>query len=504
MVKRKKGKPEKKKFGPPVVAVLGHVDHGKTSLLDKIRKTDVVSLEEGGVTQKIGAWRVKLEKGDNWITFIDTPGHEAFSKMRARGGKVADMAVLVIAADDSVKPQTVESIKHIIKAKIPFLVAINKIDLAAAKPEKVKKDLVKHDVLVEGMGGDIVCVEVSAKTGQGIKELLEMILLLAQMKDLKYEPEGEFEGVVIESGVDKKRGVMAAVLVKRGTLKIGDEVEVERVKGKIRAMFSEVGKQEKMVGPAVAVEVLGFARVPQIGGVVKKTERIKGKKKKDDEVKKIGGEEKKEEDLMVELMIEKKKKLNLIVKADTAGSLEAVIEGLPEKTEVVFGGVGEISEKDIYLAKTSGAVIVGFRVGVNNSAKRLARVEQVTVKTYGIIYKLFEEMEEVIKILEQPEKMEEILGKAEILADFSNPTHRIAGCKIIEGKIAKSDKIRILRKDKEIGKTGVGSLRKVKESVDRVNKGDEFGIVFSSKVDFQVGDMVISYREKRRKDRIKT
>lgn len=503
MSKKSKKKREKGRIRPPVVAVLGHVDHGKTTLLDKIRKTNVVSTEEGGITQEIGAWRVELGDKKRSITFIDTPGHEAFSKMRERGGRVADMAVLVVAADDGVMPQTVESIKHIKKAGIPFVVAISKMDLEKANADRVRKGFSKHNVLVEEMGGDVVCVEVSAKTGKGIEELLEMIFLVAEMEGLKYEPEKKLEGVVIESEMDKKRGILASVLIKKGVLKQGEEIVVEGKEARVRAMFNDRGERVEEAGPSIPVMILGFKKIPQVGAVVRKKgeeDKLETGERRLEERKERG--EFSEEDLLEKLMEKKEKKFKLIVKTDTAGSLEAVIEGLPDKCEVIFKGAGEVVEKDVNLAKASKAIIVGFKVGVNKNAGELARTEGVLIKTYGIIYKLLEEIEEVVRVLEKPVEKEEILGKAEIKADFSNPAHRIAGCKVIEGKIAKTDKIKILRGKKEIGKTNIGSIRKVKEDVDRVDKNDECGIVFDPEVDFRVGDMVVSYRELRKKEKI--
>jgi len=491
MAKKKKKVGEKMEFRPPVVAVLGHVDHGKTSLLDKIRQTDVAGSEHGGITQKTGASKVNVDdKG--WITFIDTPGHEAFSAMRARGGRVADIVVLVIAANDSVKPQTVESIEHIKKAGIPFIVAINKMDLEGANVDKVKKDLAKHDVLVEGMGGEVVVVEVSAKTGKGVKELLEMILLIAQMEKKKYDPEGELEGVVIESSSDKFKGVVATILVKRGSLRVGDDVEVEGVEGRIKAMVDEKGEREKRVGPAIAVEVLGFSEVPEIGGLVQRKGE-KGKRRSFLEVEKV--EVEKEGDMGVsDFFKTEEKKLKMILKAESVGCLEAVKGGLGERIEVISEGVGEITEKDIAMAKTSGGIVVGFNVKVAKNAEKMAKAEEVVVQTYKIIYKLFEEMEEVVGLLDMPDKVEEELGRAKIVAVFESESKNIAGCKVEEGKVAISDKIKIMRKDEEVARTGLESIRKVKDRTDRVDKGDECGIIFKEDVDFQIGDVVVSYK----------
>ncbi len=338
-----------------MVAVLGHVDHGKTTLLDKIRQTNVVAKEFGGITQHIGAYQIKAK--DKTITFIDTPGHAAFSEMRSRGAKVADLAILVVATDEGVKPQTLESLKYIKNAKIPYLVAINKTDLPHTDVKETEKDLAKNKILVESQGGKIVSVPVSAKTGKGINDLLEMILLLAEMEEIKGDEKAKLEAVVIESRLDKNRGPLATILIRNGNLKTGDQVEADGAFAKIKAMFDESGKSVKKAGPSKPVEILGFKSVPPIGSSIKQTEEM------------VLPEEKPRPELTKKEEIEKNK-LRLIIKTDVNGTLEAISAGLPRETEVIDSAVGEVNESDILLADTTGAEIIAFNVKTPAKVKK--------------------------------------------------------------------------------------------------------------------------------------
>ncbi len=461
---------------PPIVAVLGHVDHGKTTLLDFIRKTRVALREAGGITQKIGAYQVEVDSKK--ITFIDTPGHQAFSKMRSRGANVADLVVLVVAADDGVMPQTLESLEHIKTAKVPFLVAINKIDIAGTDIEKIKKQLADNEIKVEGHGGDIVCVPVSAKTGQGVKDLLEMILLLAEMEEIKGSSQAPLEAVVIESKMEKG-GPVGTMIVKNGTLGIGEQILVENVPTKVRGILDENGKNQTLAQPGQPVEVIGFSAVPPIGAKVTKAEGATAKGIPVQKTEKI------------EIPDEAKDKLKIILRADSKGSLEAVKESLPESVFVVFSGVGNILESDILLAQTIKAQVFGFNVKASSEVEKLGETEKVRVKTYKIIYELLEELEK--ESLGEISEEKETLGKAVILKEFEIGGSRIAGCRVLEGRINQADRIILQRGEREIGKTKISSMKHQKTEISESRQGEEFGAIFSPLLDFKVGDMLISF-----------
>lgn len=465
---------------PPVVAVLGHVDHGKTTLLDKIRKTNVVAKEFGGITQHIGAYQIKAKK--KVITFIDTPGHEAFSEMRSRGAKVADLAVLVIAADEGVKPQTLESLKYIEQAKIPYLVAINKIDKPNIDLDQVKKEIAKNDILTEGYGGKIVSVATSAKTGKGINELLEMILLMAEMEEIKGDAKAKLKAVVIESKLDKCRGPLATVLVRNGSLEVGDQIEANGAFAKIKAMFDENGERVKFVGPSEPVEVLGFKTVPPIGSLVKRTEKII-----------IPSSEQPRPELAKKK--EAEDRLRLIVKADVNGTLEAILAVLSKEVEIIDSGVGEVNESDVLLAETTDAEIIAFNVKTPAKVKKLATTEKVTISDYQVIYKLFEEIEEKVKKSMEPFAGEEILGRAEILKEFEIDKKRVAGCRVTEGEIKKRGKLHLQRGEELVGDCRIKSMKTGKEKIESAKAGEEFGVLLSPSLDFEIGDMLLFYRK---------
>jgi translation initiation factor IF-2 len=462
---------------PPVVTIMGHVDHGKTSLLDFIRKTKLTAKEPGEITQAIGAYQIEVN--NEKITFIDTPGHAAFTKMRSRGAGVADIVILVVAANDGVMPQTKESIEIIQNAGVPYLVAINKIDLPEASIDKVKAQLAENNVLVEDYGGNIVSVPVSAKTGQGVDQLLEMILLTAEINELKADPDGDFEAVVIESKLDKFCGPTASLIVKNGTLKKGDQINAEGVAAKVRMLKDEWGKAKEAVSPGDPILVLGFESLPSVGAVVHKSgEQVPSLT---EEAKK-GLPQKTEEG-----------KLKIILKADVSGSLEAILGCLPSEVQVMDSGVGEITEADVLFAKTLGAEIYGFNLAVSGSVKKLAETEKVKIKNYNIIYDLLKDLEErILKILE-PTIDRKVLGKAEIVAVFEIKGERIAGARVLEGKINKNVPVCIQRGEKILAEARITSLKQQKQDVNEVTLGTEFGVVLSGKVDFKEGDVIISY-----------
>ncbi|QQG43684.1 MAG: translation initiation factor IF-2 [Candidatus Daviesbacteria bacterium] len=482
---------------PPIVTILGHVDHGKTTLLDYIRKSSVAAKEHGGITQHIGAYQV--EHDGKLITFIDTPGHAAFEKMRSRGAKVADIAVLVIAADDGVMPQTTEAIKHIKEAKIPLIVAVTKIDLPGVdlkvQLERIKKQLSDQEILIEEYGGDTPFIPVSAKTGEGIDKLLEMIEVVAELNEIKGDPNFPATGVVIESSLDKFRGAVATILVRTGTLKKGEQILVGGVKGKIRGMFDYSGKLVESAGPSTPVEVLGMEAVPAVGAVL--GEEISKQARLDGHPELGSGSQ----SLVDKLRQGDVKILKIIIKADKQGSLEAIEDALEKfnqeiaVVDIVSGGMGDISESDIKLAFSVRAIVVGFNVKVAPAAEKLAEVEQVLVRVYNVIYELIEEIEDVVEGMLKVGQLEEVLGRAEIIAEFPfGKAEKIAGCRMLEGAIAKGHKLRVMRDSQILAEVKIKSLKKVKEEVNRVEKGSDCGIIFDPKVDFHIGDFVESFR----------
>ncbi|MBI2338623.1 GTP-binding protein [Candidatus Daviesbacteria bacterium] len=501
---------------PPIVTILGHVDHGKTTLLDFIRKSSVAAKEHGGITQHIGAYQVEIPKEsksreseanrgilrlpsvaqddfteNRKITFIDTPGHAAFEKMRSRGANVADIAILVVAIDDGVMPQTIEAIKHIQGAKVPMIVAVNKIDLPGIDKnislQKLKKQLSDQNISLEEYGGDVPIVPLSAKTGEGVDKLLEMILLVAEMHEIKGDPSQSPTGVVIESNIDKFKGPIATILIKNGTLKKNDQIMIGGIKGKIRGMFDSSGKSLDAAGPSTPVEVLGLESVPQVGAVLGELAEVK-------EAEAI-------QSLVDKLKQGEAKTLKVVIKADKQGSLEAIEQSLGKMNEerkvidFIYTGTGDIGEENIKLASTVGAIVIGFNVKVASTAQKHADTEHVLIRTYNIIYELLEDVEEVVQTLLEVGQLEEVLGKANIIAEFPHgKNEKIAGCRMIEGIIAKGQKIRIMRDGASIGEVKLKSLKKVKDEVNKVEKGNDCGMLFDPIVDFQIGDVVESFR----------
>jgi translation initiation factor IF-2 len=494
---------------PPVVTVMGHVDHGKTSLLDTIRKTHVAAGEAGGITQHIGAYQVEIN--NKKITFLDTPGHEAFTAMRARGAKVTDIAVIVVAADDGVMPQTLEAIDHARAAKVPIIVALNKMDKAGANPDHVKSQLADAGVVIEEYGGDVVCVPVSARKNTGIDDLLEMILLVADVQDLKANPHSPAQGTIIESRMDKNRGASATVLVEQGTLKTGDIVVVGSNAGKVRAMFDDKGKQLKKAVPSTPVEILGLPEVPKAGDRLeeasdeKTAKTIATQRLQQQKVESLAGARAFSLDsLSSEIQAGKAKELNLLIKADVQGSLEAIkptLERLGEETvkvRILHDGVGNISETDVHLASASKAVIIGFNVRIDAAAQRLAQNEGVDIRSYDVIYKLSDDIEAALKGMLEPTYREQVDGHAEVLQLFKvGKTMVIGGCRVTDGKLTRSSQARLLRGGKAIFTGAISSLRRGKDDVREVATGFECGISLEDFNQLEVGDVIEAFSKVR-------
>lgn len=476
---------------PPIVTILGHVDHGKTTLLDYVRKSRIAAKEHGGITQKIGAYEIKTGiKGykNDKITFIDTPGHETFSKLRARGANVADIALLIIDAKDSLMPQTIESISHIQAAKIPFIVVLNKMDLPDVNPDKVKNDLLKHQVMVEGKGGTTPVASISAKTGQGVEELLEMILLITEGLNQTYDKKAPVTGYIIETK-KSKLGLSVSAIVKDGCLKLGDVIYVDSHKAKIRSMINDLGQSVKEVYPSTPVEIFGFETMPEVGSLI--SSQIKTKT-----ITAPAVMIPKTLDMNAVLNpVEKKKKLSLVIKTDSYGSLEAIENSLINNNnlEIILKAVGDIHKSDVFLAKTTGSVVVGFNIKIDPEIKDLAKQEKVIIKSYSIIYELLEELNEVADLLKEKEEKEKNLkGEAKILATFIIENERVFGVKITKGKINLNDELEVYRNNNLFGKTKLVSLKVRAKRVNEVKKDQEAGMVLSPQLDIRVGDVVKS------------
>ncbi len=474
----------------PVVTILGHVDHGKTSLLDYIRNSRIAAKEHGGITQRIGAYEITTDfKGyrTNKITFIDTPGHEAFSQLRARGANVADIALLLIDAKDSIMPQTGESIAHIKNAKIPFIVVLNKMDLPEANPEKVKNDLLQYEIQVEGKGGNISVVPVSAKTGKGIHELLEVILLHAADLHLEYNPKNKPLAYIIETKKDK-RGVVVSAVIKDGHLSVGNEIFVNEKKTKIRSLINDLGKSIQTVAPSTPFEILGFDDLPEVGTAIQMESSIKIIETVNRDAKIL--------DIQSLLHPEiEEKKLSLIIKADAQSSLEAINTALLKQNnvDVILKAVGDINKSDVFLAKSTNAIIIGFSSNVAKEVQDLAKQEKVIIKTYTIIYELLDELIEVAELMQEKEEQEKNLkGEAKVLANFFIEGERIFGVSMTKGKINLADNVEIHRNNKPIGKTKVVSLRIRAKATQEVKKGQEAGMIFGPPLDIRIGDVVKS------------
>lgn len=490
---------------PPIVTVMGHVDHGKTSLLDSIRKANVTAQEAGGITQHIGAYTVNLN-GEK-LTFLDTPGHEAFTAMRARGAQVTDVVILVVAADDGIMPQTKEAISHCKAAEVPMIVAINKIDRPGANIDRVKQELTEYELVAEDWGGDTICVPVSAKTGENIEQLLEMVLLTAEMAELKADPKRKAKGTVIEAKLDKGRGAVATLLIQNGTLHVGDSILVGSTYGRIRAMFDDKGKSIKNAGPSIPVEILGLSEVPSAGdrfAVVKdeKTARnmaeIRKQKLKDESF--HSANRVSLEDLYSQIQEGTVKELGIIVKADVQGSVQAIKQSLEKlstddvKVRVIHGGVGAITETDVTLATASNALLIGFNVRPDSNASSIADKEGVDIKTYRIIYDAIEDVKSAMIGMLDPEYKEVINGKAEVRMVYKiSSVGTIAGCYVLDGKIIRNSEVRVIRDGIVIFESTLASLKRFKDDAKDVNAGYECGLSVERFNDLKEGDIIESF-----------
>ena len=490
---------------PPVVTVMGHVDHGKTSLLDAIRKTNVTSSEAGGITQHIGASEVMVN-GEK-VVFLDTPGHEAFTSMRARGAQVTDMAILVVAADDGIMPQTKEAINHCKAADVPMIVAINKIDRPGANVDRVKQELTEHGLVSEDWGGDTICVPVSAKTGENLESLLEMVLLTAEMQELQADPNRKAKGTVIEAKLDKGRGAVASLLIQNGTLNVGDSILVGSTYGRIRAMFDDRGKKIKSAGPSIPVEILGLSEVPAAGDrfIVCKDEKT-ARNMADLRKQKIKADSHQAsnrvslEDLYSQIQEGKVKELAIVVKADVQGSVEAIRQSLEKlstddvKVRVIHGAVGAITETDVTLAAASNALIIGFNVRPDGNATAQSEKENIEIKTYRIIYDAIEDVKSAMIGMLEPEYKEVVNGKAEVRMTYKiSNVGTIAGCYVIDGKIVRNSEVRVIRDGIVIFESTLASLKRFKDDAKEVAKGYECGLSIEKFNDLKEGDIIESF-----------
>ncbi|WP_066873397.1 translation initiation factor IF-2 [Clostridium mediterraneense] len=490
---------------PPIITVMGHVDHGKTSILDAIRKAKVASGEAGGITQHIGAYTVDFN--NQKLTFLDTPGHEAFTAMRARGAQVTDVVILVVAADDGIMPQTAEAISHCKAAKVPMVVAINKIDREGANVDRVKQELTEYGLVVEDWGGDIIAVPVSAKTGEGMETLLEMVVLTSEMQELVANPQRKAKGTVIEAKLDKGRGAVASLLVQDGTLNSGDSILVGNTYGRIRAMFDDEGKKIKSAGPSIPVEVLGLSEVPAAGDrfIVVKDEKT-ARQMAESRVSKQRQENFNSsnrvslEDLYSQIKEGKVKELSAIVKADVQGSVEAIKTSLEKlstedvKVRVIHGGVGAITETDVTLAAASNALIIGFNVRPTINAVAIADKEEVSIKTYSIIYEAIEDVKSAMIGMLDPIYKEVILGNVEIRQTYKiSAIGTIAGCYVLDGKITRNADIRIIRDGIVIKEGKLASLKRFKDDAKEVKAGYECGLSIENYNDIKEGDIIEAY-----------
>ena len=490
---------------PPVVVVMGHVDHGKTSLLDTIRKTNVISGEAGGITQAIGAYTVKIN--DRQITFLDTPGHEAFTAMRARGAQITDIAILVVAANDGVMPQTVEAINHAKSAGIPIIVAINKIDLPDSNPEKVKQELMQYELVPEEWGGDTICVPISAKNNINIDQLLEMVLLEADVLELKANPKKQAKGVVIEARLDKSRGAIASMLVQRGTLDTGDTIVVGSSIGRIRSMVNDKGKKVKSAGPSMPVEIMGLTEVPEAGDIFyevkdeKTAKHLIERRKRQAREKSINNTTKVTLDNLFSQMEQGNLKvLNIIVKADVQGSVEAVKQSLEKLTneevrvKVIHSAAGAVTESDVMLAKVSNAIIIAFNVRPMQTAKEMAERDEVEIKQYSIIYQVIEDVESAMKGMLDPKYQEKVIGNAEVRQTFRiSNVGTIAGAYVLSGKVERNAGVRVIRDNVVIHDGKLATLKRFKDDVKEVTKGFECGMQIENYNDIKEGDTIEVY-----------
>ena len=493
---------------PPVVVVMGHVDHGKTSLLDYIKNSRVADREVGGITQHIGAYQVEVN--ENPITFLDTPGHAAFTAIRARGARVTDIAVLVVAADDGIMPQTVEAINHAKAADVPIVVAINKMDLPGADPERVKRQLSENELLVEDWGGEIISVNVSARTGDGIDDLLENLQVVAEISELKANPDKSATGVIIEAKLDRKRGPSATVLVTDGSLSVGDHIVAGTATGRVRAMIDDKGRNVDKVTPGTPAEILGFGSLPEAGDQLRvassdrEARSLAGGRERTPGSRPLQSRALSLEEVVNRVGLDEVKELNLVLKADVQGSLEAIRQSLERlvdedaKVRVLHTGVGAVTESDVLLASASEAVIISFSVGSEPSAERLADRMGVEIRNYNIIYQLIDDIELALHGMLQPVFTEVIVGRAEIRELFGGRRGtQIAGCRVTEGRMVRNGAVRVTREGESITQTTISSLRHFRDEVNEMNAGTECGIVLQGFNEFQTGDILEVFRQER-------
>ncbi len=503
--------PETLKPRPPVVTVLGHVDHGKTTLLDAIRETDVVTSESGGITQHIGAYQV--EKDGRKITFVDTPGHEAFTAMRARGAQVTDLAVLVVAADDGVMPQTKEAIDHARAADVPIMVALNKMDKPSSNPERVKQQLSEADLTVEDWGGDVICVPVSATHGQGVDELLENILLVTEVADLRSNPDRPAVGTVIESELDRQRGPVATLLVQAGTLRVGDALAIGAISGRVRAMMDYRGKDVREALPSMPVQVMGLADVPRAGDIFEvvasgrearaiaaeraEDERLAGPKAPRPKIMSL-------DEIFSQFLAGQAVELNLILKADVQGSLEPIVNSLERlggdgpQVKILHWGIGDVSESDVMLASASQAIVLGFHVDVDEAARRMAVQDGVDIRQYTIIYNLIDDVDKALRGMLEPEYAKVVMGHADVRAVFRiRRRGNIAGCYVTDGLVTRNAWARVQRNGEEVFDGPLDSLKRFQEDVSEVRTGFECGLGVAGFDNFREGDVLEFYKEER-------
>ncbi|MBI2957472.1 MAG: translation initiation factor IF-2 [Chloroflexi bacterium] len=499
---------EELQLRPPVVTILGHVDHGKTTLLDAIRRTNVTASEAGGITQHIGAYQVDVN--GKKVTFLDTPGHEAFTAMRARGAQVTDIAVLVVAADDGVMPQTIEAIDHAKAAGVPIVVAVNKIDKPDAQPDRIKQQLVDHGLVIEEWGGEVICVLVSAKKGTGIPDLLENILVVAEVAELKANPNRSAVGTVIEAGMDKSKGPMATLLVKNGTLRPGEVVVVGETMGKVKALFDDRGKRLKEAGPATPVGILGLNQVPQAGDELlavadeQEARRLLDLKLAAKQKAREAGKGVSLDNIFARINAGQMKEVGVILKADVQGSIQPIRDSLNKlsdekvRVNVIHAGTGGITESDILLALASKAIVVGFNSRPEPGAKRLAELEGVDIRFYNIIYNLVDDMGKALKCVLEPTYAEVVEGHAEVRAVFgAGKSNKVAGSYIRDGKVSRSSGVRVMRGGKVVHEGRIASLKRFKEDVAEVATGFECGIGIEGFNDVQVSDILEFFRKER-------
>ncbi len=492
----------------PVVTILGHVDHGKTTLLDAIRSTRVAAREVGGITQHIGAYQVEYQ--GQKITFLDTPGHAAFTAIRSRGARVTDIAVLVVAADDGIMPQTIEAINHAKAANVPIVVAINKMDLPDAEPERVKRQLSEQSLLVEDWGGEVIAVPVSAKTGQGIEDLLQNILVVAEVAELRANPDRAASGVIIEAKLDRKRGPMATVLVQAGTLQVGDYIVAGTASGRVKAIADDQGKILRRVPPGAPAEILGFGSLPEAGDVLTVLPNERAARTAATEREKVKSAQQAQsraltlEEVVNRISAGDIKELNLILKADVQGSVEAVRQALERltaanaKVRILHAGSGGITESDVLLASASSAIIIGFTVGTETSAERLAERMGVEIRHYDIIYQLIDDVERALNGMLEPTVADVILGRAEVREVFpSRRGVRIAGCRVTEGRLNRGATVRVLRDGQVVHESTIASLHHFRDEVNEITNGMECGVLIEGFNDFQTGDLLETHRQER-------